>query len=523
MPIDPVFTTVDYTSRDYKALRSFLISNIRERVPGWTADNPSDFGVGLVESMAYGMDILHYYLDRVANEAYLPTAVQKDSILTLSDMFGYVPYKTSCAVVNVSFSNTTDHPITLKPGTRMQSAVQGDTGDTIIKFFELTQEVIVPEASNVSPGVTVGSAQEGRTYREEFIGVSDGYPKQEYMLARRNVLPYTPAITIKMGDATLDTGYTETQWNEVVAVDDPDIQPFDEVFQAVYQTDESVTIRFGDGVRGKIPPMHGRIYASYRVGGGIAGNVPTGAISQIVEPIIPGMSVTNNEVASGGADAETIDSIRLNASRSFRSKNRAVTTSDFVSVALSHPEVLQARAQAWQGTSILMNIIHAYAGEWPVTDPDSTVKPSSLTLESIRSYIQDRTMAGVTVQVFAQDWVPIFMRIEVLVAESVKQSVVLKRCQDNLANKFNYQSSVFNGTISGSDISSCLSNIVGVVGHSITNISRNPDFTPLEENDSPTKPITIKSPYNGVYYVNPYDPAMTQLVLTGGIQDIEEE
>lgn len=86
-------TSVDYTNRDYYALRSVLISRIQNNFQGtgkqWAGTDPADFGVALVESFAYMGDIFNYYIDRLANENYITTATQRQSIINLANNYGY--------------------------------------------------------------------------------------------------------------------------------------------------------------------------------------------------------------------------------------------------------------------------------------------------------------------------------------------------------------------------------------------------------------------------------------------------
>ena len=47
-PVSNIPLSVDYTGRDYYSLREALIARIQDRIPEWTASDPSDFGVALV-------------------------------------------------------------------------------------------------------------------------------------------------------------------------------------------------------------------------------------------------------------------------------------------------------------------------------------------------------------------------------------------------------------------------------------------------------------------------------------------
>lgn len=104
-PMKKLSPSVDYTSRDYAALREELIARMSERVPEWAGNDPADFGLALVESFAYMGDLVNYYIDRVANESYILTATQRQSILNLASMYGYYPKGYVSATCDVTFKN----------------------------------------------------------------------------------------------------------------------------------------------------------------------------------------------------------------------------------------------------------------------------------------------------------------------------------------------------------------------------------------------------------------------------------
>jgi hypothetical protein len=104
--------------------------------------------------------------------------------------------------------------------------------------------------------------------------------------------------------------------------------------------------KFGDGISGMIPPMaSGNIrMLSYRTGGGVGGNKPARAITELRTTVPYVQSVTNYIAASGGAEAETYESLLERMPRTIRHSGRAVTYEDYEDLAmLASPEVARAR------------------------------------------------------------------------------------------------------------------------------------------------------------------------------------
>ena len=493
MVTNPLLPVIDYTSRDYEAIRADMIRLIRARIPQWTADNPSDFGVALVEAFAYGTDTLHYYLDRIANEAYLDTAVQRESLYSIAAMFNYTPRAATPATVALEFSNSTEREIVIPAKTRVQASVPGNEGQTV-KNFETDDEVTVPPGTAVEAQKVSGVvATEGRTYIDETLGVSNGFIRQQFLLPRTSVLPNTIRITTELGRAF-------TEWYEVT--DLAEANPTEKVFQVIRLTDGSSMVRFGDGLRGDIPGLHAVVRATYRVGGGTAGNVPASSISTIVQPVLYGVTVTNPDAASGGLNAESLDSIRINAARAFRSRDRAVTLSDYVAVAESAPGIAKAKAVGNNGSSVTVYV---------APDDDGTRQPvlSGDVDTATTVYLERRSMAGVTVQVFGASFVPVYLDIQAYCEPTALTAEVEAEIRSVLSYEFRYQNVKFNQTVSAQRLYSILSTVKGLDYVEITG---------LGVSDPPIDVTTIVMNDVAVNAIPYYDDA-TSLVLTmnGGV------
>ena len=72
----------------------------------------SDFSVALIDSWALALDILTFYQERFANEAFLRTAVDPRSVFELAHLVGYVPSPgvSASAVLAFTLSSATGSP-----------------------------------------------------------------------------------------------------------------------------------------------------------------------------------------------------------------------------------------------------------------------------------------------------------------------------------------------------------------------------------------------------------------------------
>ena len=139
-PVSNIPVSVDYTSRDYYALREDLINLVKARVNSgsskqWSGEDPSDFGLALIEAFAYIGDLTNYYIDRIANETYLPTATQRKNILNIARLYGYSPTGFRAAQLQVEFTNsyTTDVTNAVGNGTLITYTAANDfvVGDVV--------------------------------------------------------------------------------------------------------------------------------------------------------------------------------------------------------------------------------------------------------------------------------------------------------------------------------------------------------------------------------------------------------
>jgi hypothetical protein len=128
----------------------------------------------------------------------------------------------------------------------------------------------------------------------------------------------------------------------------------DQSLQYDYAGDGGDTIRFGGNGFGILPDDGTYFTVTYRIGAGAGGNVAGGAVNQLA----PGsaaagiLTVTNPLPAAGGADPETLDSIRLSAPQAFRARQlRAVLPADYDAAASTLSWVQRAgTTYRWTGS-----------------------------------------------------------------------------------------------------------------------------------------------------------------------------
>jgi uncharacterized phage protein gp47/JayE len=151
-PTPPILTTtgrqrvIDYVTKDYDGFRQAMLNQIPLRLPNWTDRSESDFGVVLIELFAYVADLLSYYQDRVANEAFLGTATQRRSVTELLRLIDYQIDPGLAASAHLHFDANAD--VTVSGSSlpyRLRTA--GRPGEPDVTF-EITQEFTLKKLNN---------------------------------------------------------------------------------------------------------------------------------------------------------------------------------------------------------------------------------------------------------------------------------------------------------------------------------------------------------------------------------------
>ena len=481
-PVSNIPIAVDYTGRDYYSLRDSLIARVQSRIPEWTASDPSDFGVALVEAFAYLGDVIAYYIDRTANESFLKTAVQRQSILNLAQSYGYIPAGYRQASVDVLFSNSSNTDITLPAGTVLSGEVSiGDTVQTLY-FTTDADALVIAAADNLNGEYTVGTS-EGRSITliaenvnayGELIGTSDGSPDLVFELSQTPVADGTIEVYVCDGDIY-------SKWKQVQHL--IDYGPTDLVYTTFLDENGIVTINFGDGVSGVIPTIYSEIRANYIVGGGSIGNVSPDTIKSInyvsglsesqITALQGSITVTNLSTGFGGSDPESNDQIRVAAPASLRAGNRAVTLKDFSDISLAVSGVGKANATASIWTSVTVYISPSRTATDTDLAPglDDMGNPTSEFFRiktSVENALSTRILIGTTVTVQQPTYVDVVLDAQYVKLDQYTTAETETNIKNALFTGFGYTGVKFQDTIYPQDIEYLLQQATGVKTAKVT-------------------------------------------------------
>lgn len=320
---------IDYTSKDYESFRNDMISQLRVKMPEYTDIRQSDAGIVILELLAQGLDIISYYQDVIANEAFLVTEEQRGNALKWCKMLNYIPKASTPAKFTQVFVLSSAQ----KTETVIPSGTVVKTQDTTTEpsvYFETTEDLVIPAGAlgnEMQDGkylYTVPVVQ-GISVFGELLGSSSGSANQSFSLNYSPVILDSITIFINEGN-----GFE--QWNRVDSFIDSSSTSKD--YTVSISDNDEATITFGDGVFGKIPRIfESGIYCSYRVGGGTQGNVGANKICFLDSNLALVKETFNPSSADiEGQDKESLEEIKRNAPIANRTVWGAVTLRDFADV-----------------------------------------------------------------------------------------------------------------------------------------------------------------------------------------------
>ena len=266
---------------------------------------------------------------------------------------------------------------------------------------------------------------QGQTVTDQFVAPSSSTAGYSVMLSQTPVIqnsvsvivngePWTAAPTIGIESA------------------------FATAFQVVTYVSGQTAVLFGDDVFGQSVPAEAAVAVTYRIGGGSVGNVALNTINTTITGLVTSFSnpvsllVTNaTSTGVGGQDAETLDQARVNIPYYTQTNNRAVTLSDYATVAQQYASsqfgsVSYARAVVRTENALLEgNVVSLYA--W-TTGPGGGLVPLTAQLKSaVTDYVQSKALGTDFVQMLdgTSRPVPISLLFEVQSGFSITDTQAL--------------------------------------------------------------------------------------------------
>jgi hypothetical protein len=143
----PSLAHINYRIGTYSDFRDFLLRNLDKDdvLADWTHREPEDPGIALLEGAAILADILTFYQELYANEAYLRTAQWRESIADLVRLFGYRLSPGLGGNATFAFGVKGSQPVVISPGFPIKAQLEPATPPA--EFQSLDQVIAYPHLS----------------------------------------------------------------------------------------------------------------------------------------------------------------------------------------------------------------------------------------------------------------------------------------------------------------------------------------------------------------------------------------
>jgi hypothetical protein len=322
---------------DFQAIKDQFKTFLRDQTQFKDYDFEGSNMSVLLDVLAYNTYQNNFYTNMAINEMFIDSAVLRNSVISHAKELNYLPrsMKSAKATVKVRVVDDTiqDATIAIPQYTAFSASYQGNSYEFITDKAHI--------ARNISPGV----------YESDEIEIFEGsiltsFEREGFFVDDEGILKVNLTNTnadVDSIEVFVDAEATEDQNVFVRANDIFGVGPTDKVFYVEPYYDGRYTVYFGRNVFGLQPTELEDVRVKYRVTNGLEGNGIKNFTLQLTEDGVT--TVTTVSQAQGGADRETLESIRFAAPKSIQIQERAVTASDYANLLKNRfPEIVSVAA-----------------------------------------------------------------------------------------------------------------------------------------------------------------------------------
>ena len=275
----------------------------------------------LLDVLAYNTQYNAYYLNMVANEMFLDTALLRSSVVSQAKLLDYVPKSSIApsATIQLVMSNVTTPSLTLPKFTQFMSEAIDGVNYTFVTDDSQTVNVINNTAT--FDNVTI---KQGLPVNLSFTVDSTNNPKYIFEIEDTNVDTTTLQVVVQNSGSNNSSEIYNPASNYLTLDNTSQVYFLQESLTGTYE------IFFGDGILGKLLSDGNVVNVSYI---STQGTTASGANNFVLMDTLSGYSVsTINPITSSsqGGDKESIASIKFQAPKSYSAQGRAVTKNDYI-------------------------------------------------------------------------------------------------------------------------------------------------------------------------------------------------
>lgn len=387
--------SLSLVSLDFDTLKSTLKGYLSAQ-PQFTDYNfdGSNMSV-LLDILTYNTHMNAFYLNMVASEMFLDSAQLRNSVVSKAKELNYLPrsYVSSMAELNCRFAQSGLTVFVIPAGTRFS----GRNSNSTYSFTTSSSVSVYPSGGYFT--INNLPVYEGRLLTDAFV-VDNTVDNQRFVLNNDTIDSDSIAVNV-----IENNGQTNTMFQ--LATNLYGLQANSTVYFVQAVENAKYEIVFGDGVFGRLPQNGATVQVQYRTTSGTDGNGSTnftlntnlGSFNGYNSAIVP--TITTIAAASGGANAESIDSIRFNAPRHYQTQDRAITVNDYINIVLENFPKIKA-CHAFGGETVTSSVEYGTVFICPVTY--SGYPLSTLEKEEIVAFLSNKCSIQLVPKVMDPDY-----------------------------------------------------------------------------------------------------------------------
>lgn len=316
-------TNIKVTELDFSSIKSNFITYLQSQ------DTFKDYNFDgsalsvLLDVLAYNTQYNAYYLNMVANEMFLDSALQRSSVVSQAKLLNYTPKSAIApqAIINFTANGVIDTTFTLPIFTNFSSeAVAG------VNYNFVTTDTVTVNVSSGTATLNNLVLKQGIPGTYTYAVDSTTNPTYTFEIPDANI--DTTTIKVIVQQSSSNTAFE----NYSPAANFLTLTPSSLVYFLQEGLNGNYQIYFGDGVLGKQLSDNNLVVVSYISTKGIAS---VGANNFVLMDSIPTLSthrITPVVPAANGGSRESIDSIKYQAPKSYSAQNRAVSKEDYITI-----------------------------------------------------------------------------------------------------------------------------------------------------------------------------------------------
>jgi hypothetical protein len=466
---NPRNTWVGYINRSYEQIKASVLARLGINNPEITDHSESNPLIILISIFAGIAEMLNYYIDNMAREAFLEVARRYSSVVLHSKGIDYRIRAINPASVDVLVSMYASNlPINLGGPVTFPSGTIVSTGNGT-EFITLA-DLIIPAGQHQG---YVGARQVTKEVGVD-LGLTTGLAKEQFSLGTNYV--HNSIILNIGGDA----------WTEVDSLGNS--TPTNKHYIVDIHQDGIAYIVLGDGTFGALAGPGLAVTASLETSTGadantIQPNTLTTIVTTVVIPGVDQILVTNPLSPTAGRNYENIEEIRFRAPLSLRTLERGVSYQDFIDLALLANGVGKAKLAYCCGACGTLYILPSSGG----------IAQLGL-LTSTEAYICFRKMFTICMKVRPAGITPIALEILVVGKFRYTSAQLLDDASNALADYFALENQDINKAVRLSDMYARLDAEESIDYTTIQKISTIPYAHPQGNNLNPLYWVRITKP-----------------------------